>query len=128
MDYGRWSPIRNGKSLLRALALNQGHSLVQDDVAGLGATPLRRRIESLLSDPRRFSWTPLLATALCLSSLSLLFGHTGSDPVSAGTSTRLLQQVGAVAPVPEAAVANKPFMWPDECTFGSDRKSTRLNS
>lgn len=119
MEYGRLSPSRYGKSLLRALALNQDRALIQDDVAGLGATPLRRRIESLLSDPRRFSWTPLLATALCLSSLSLLFGHTGSDPVSAGTSTRLLQQVGAVAPVPEAAVANKPFMWPDECTFGS---------
>lgn len=118
MEYGKLSASRYGKSLLRALALNRDRALIQDDVAGLGATPLRRRIESLLSDPRRFSWTPLVATALCLSSLSLLFGHTGSDPINARASAQLLEQLGAVAPIPGTAMTSKAFTWPTECAFG----------
>lgn len=123
MEHGGLSATHYGKSLLRALALNRGRSLAQDDVAGLGGTPLRRRIESLLHNPRRFSWRPILITVFCLSGLSLLFGHTGSDPMNASDSGRVLAQLGAVAPVPGGALAAKPFVWPEGCVFGSTRPS-----
>lgn len=118
MERGQLPASRYGKSLLRALSLNRKRSLAQDEVAGLSGTPLRRRIESLLCDHQRFSWKPLALAALCLSSVSLLFGHTGSDPIEAHDSNRLLAQLDAVAPIPGSAMSAKPFIWPDQCVFG----------
>lgn len=123
MEHGKLSARHYGKSLLRTLALNQDREPVQDDVAGLISTPLRRRIESLVHDTGRFSWRPLAITALCLSSLSLLFGHTGSDPITARDSGRMLAHLGAVSPVPAGPMTSKPFIWPDQCVFGSIQPS-----
>lgn len=119
MEHGELSARQYGKSLLRVLALNQHQESAQDEVAGLNSTPLRRRLASLVHDTKRFSWLPLAITALCLSSLSLLFGHTGSDPVNAQNSGKILAQLGAVSPVPGGQMTSKPFIWPNECVFGS---------
>lgn len=123
MEHGKLAARHYGKSLLRVLALNPPQAPAQDEVAGLISTPLRRRIESLVNDTKRFSWLPLLITALCLSSLSLLFGHTGSDPMNAQNSGKVLAKLGVVSPVPGGEMTAKPFIWPNECIFGSTHQS-----
>lgn len=119
MERGNLSVRQYGGSLLRSLSLNQGKEQCQDDVAALNSTALRRRIESLTHARRVFSPAPLLTTALLLATLSLLFGHTGSDPMSADESALVLARLGAVAPAPGQQVLSKPFLWPKECVLGA---------
>ncbi len=116
---GRLSVRQYGESLLRILALGRGAERLPDDVAGIGSASLRRRIESLMQGDRRFSWRPVACTALLLVGLSLLFGHTGSDPMRGADSARVLAGIGAVSPVPGRQMMSKPFIWPNQCVFGA---------
>ncbi len=118
MERGRLSVRHYGRSLLRTLALKKDREDLPVEVAGLHATALRRRIESLSQGRPRFAWKPLLVTMLALASLSLLFGNTGSDPMNARDSGRVLAGIGAVSPVPEHPIHDKPFVWPDQCRLG----------
>lgn len=128
IERGRLSPKHYGASLLRTLSLGRLHGNKRngwyrdqpgDAVVGLHSSPLRRRIESLTRGNRGFSPAPLVGTALMLTSLSLLFGHTGSTPMTAPESGRLLAGLGAASPVPGQGVSSKPFIWPDKCVIGS---------
>lgn len=122
IEHGQLSAKQFGESLLRALTLkNEGPSadddFPQDLIAGLGNTSLRRRIESLTRKPQRFSYLPLLGTALGLATLSLLFGQAPSTPIDAQTSSQILAGIGAAAPVPGGQMRSKPFRWPNSCVF-----------
>lgn len=119
MDRGNLSPRQYGGSLLRSLSLNQGQAHHQDQVAALNTTALHRRIESLTHPRQGFSPLPLFTTALLLTTLSLLFGHTGSDPMPAANSAQVLARLGAASPAPGRQVLSKPFIWPESCVLGA---------
>lgn len=118
IERGRLTARQYGRTLLRTLTLDGSADASRGEVASFGSTSLRRRIESLARAERRFSWLPLSFTALLLASLSLLFGHTGSDPMKGADSSRLLTGMGAVSPAPGRQLMSKPFAWPRHCVLG----------
>lgn len=128
IEHGKLSSKQFGESLLRTLSLNMAEDqatrdLPQDTVAGLGKASLRRRIESLTHKNQHFSYWPLFSTALGLLTLSLLFGHSPSTPLTADKSSQWLASIDATAPVPNGEILSKPFQWSNACVFISEDRS-----
>lgn len=119
IEKGALSAQQFGNSLLRVLAIKSGKKFPEDSIAGLGNTSLKRRIASLVTPPKRFSYTPLSVTAITLLTLSVLLGQTGSIPKDRQQSSHLLASINAASPVPDSQISSKPFAWPSSCQLGN---------